>query len=1055
MDFNENGSLVAIENLFEEFFNPCTSNLRKHEIEVQLSAIRTVPHLGKLCLYFITHTSSHYVTMFALQTLEAVISQQWFKTDWTVQDEIKSLLLYNLIYKGNNAPCFLRNKYAKLLVDIARIDWPTRYPNFFTNIIELLKSDDANQLTGLILLKTTCEEFMSINSTFENLNRKKELTRLLHSYIPIVFELLTNIIEKIGTKSKYTATATPPPSPTNPSTEANIAGHLNGVEFRPDIRLLGQEVLTTIQYLFGWVSIEEIPRKLIKAIFSLTNFSIYSLDDDDLSVRAISTINEIFYRKCCPPGSENFFHDIYNDVVELLRNITSSGSYHIDPTDETFASKLTELLILLIEQHMWRFEENPNFSSLEFLSLFFQYMMHLPEIVGFLRCLNVWSIFFKQIKSNNTAKYSEVFVGLGSALVKKIQFSYNFAQLVEVNMVDVDEDNKTEWQYLILSAVDIVVQAARYAPLDIFNQILNSWNMYNSEYNELVKYSLYTHNSSNTETDKLTYILRDFSTLTFTLASLAHHFYPKENESIHRPVTPLICALIENTLKSASVYNKLKSYLLRVNNPKLTQSFIDAQSELLASLKTWLGWMEARNEPINTDANIFLEIIIPFLREGGKVPNKISLAAAQLFLEMSRRPGNLCPSQRNVVAEFLQETPRLKYGSSDIRDTVNSAVCDILLRHLKSFDQETVQRYKLLIGIFFDGITSDFKELTCNSTEAKVCSVVVEVLPALSHVIEYCRGFPIIAKRELTSAIKTTLDHALVLFPTYMRYTEVHNIFSKFFISVLKNLQSQIGSEFTKNAIQVFLQVAISEQQANSLSGIQQLLDIFCMVVRETTNKSFLPDILQLCMENIYTLLLPQAGDNPDVFTTFLDLLYNILNFHWLYFYNSQVMLGYSPGGSDSEVGPDVPKRPDQLLAVLKVFGEALLLDDINIFRRSLAILQDLNQNKKLYHKSIFRNHLLPELLRVLLNTLLYKRQALCNDDIILAVYHMAEVDFNGFFLTYLPQYVQNLEGITPREFETLMTHFTNSSDRDIPSFMQHLQNFATEFQHFRMCNNS
>ncbi|KAF7269338.1 hypothetical protein GWI33_017631 [Rhynchophorus ferrugineus] len=951
MDFNENGSLVAIENLFEEFFNPCTSNLRKHEIEVQLSAIRTVPHLGKLCLYFITHTSSHYVTMFALQTLEAVISQQWFKTDWAVQDEIKSLLLYNLIYKGNNAPCFLRNKYAKLLVDIARIDWPTRYPNFFTNIIELLKSDDANQLTGLILLKTTCEEFMSINSTFENLNRKKELTRLLHSYIPIVFELLTNIIEKIGTKSKYTATATPPPSPTNPSTEANIAGHLNGVEFRPDIRLLGQEVLTTIQYLFGWVSIEEIPRKLIKAIFSLTNFSIYSLDDDDLSVRAISTINEIFYRKCCPPGSENFFHDIYNDVVELLRNITSSGSYHIDPTDETFASKLTELLILLIEQHMWRFEENPNFSSLEFLSLFFQYMMHLPEIVGFLRCLNVWSIFFKQIKSNNTAKYSEVFVGLGSALVKKIQFSYNFAQLVEVNMVDVDEDNKTEWQYLILSAVDIVVQAARYAPLDIFNQILNSWNMYNSEYNELVKYSLYTHNSSNTETDKLTYILRDFSTLTFTLASLAHHFYPKENENIHRPVTPLICALIENTLKSASVYNKLKSYLLRVNNPKLTQSFIDA--------------------------------------------------------------------------------------------------------HLKSFDQETVQRYKLLIGIFFDGITSDFKELTCNSTEAKVCSVVVEVLPALSHVIEYCRGFPIIAKRELTSAIKTTLDHALVLFPTYMRYTEVHNIFSKFFISVLKNLQSQIGSEFTKNAIQVFLQVAISEQQANSLSGIQQLLDIFCMVVRETTNKSFLPDILQLCMENIYTLLLPQAGDNPDVFTTFLDLLYNILNFHWLYFYNSQVMLGYSPGGSDSEVGPDVPKRPDQLLAVLKVFGEALLLDDINIFRRSLAILQDLNHNKKLYHKSIFRNHLLPELLRVLLNTLLYKRQALCNDDIILAVYHMAEVDFNGFFLTYLPQYVQNLEGITPREFETLMTHFTNSSDRDIPSFMQHLQNFATEFQHFRMCNNS
>lgn len=62
-------------------------------------------------------------------------------------------------------------------------------------------------------------------------------------------------------------------------------------------------------------------------------------------------------------------------------------------------------------------------------------------------------------------------------------------------------------------------------------------------------------------------------------------------------------------------------------------------------------------------------------------------------------------------------------------------------------------------------------------------------------------------------------------------------------------------------------------------------------------------------------------------------------------------MLGYSPGGNEAEVGPDVPKRPEQLLAVLKVFGEALLLDDINIFRQSLIILQDLNHNKKLYYK--------------------------------------------------------------------------------------------------------
>lgn len=37
-------------------------------------------------------------------------------------------------------------------------------------------------------------------------------------------------------------------------------------------------------------------------------------------------------------------------------------------------------------------------------------------------------------------RYSQVFLGLGSALIKKVQFSYNFSQLVDVNRVDVDDD---------------------------------------------------------------------------------------------------------------------------------------------------------------------------------------------------------------------------------------------------------------------------------------------------------------------------------------------------------------------------------------------------------------------------------------------------------------------------------------------------------------------------------------------------------------------------------------------------------------------------------------
>lgn len=61
--------------------------------------------------------------------------------------------------------------------------------------------------------------------------------------------------------------------------------------------------------------------------------------------------------------------------------------------------------------------------------------------------------------------------------------------------------------------------------------------------------------------------------------------------------------------------------------------------------------------------------------------------------------------------------------------------------------------------------------------------------------------------------------------------------------------------------------------------------------------------------------------------------------------------MGYSPGCSEVEAGPDAPCHPEQLLSVLQVFGQALLQQDINVFRLSLAALEDLNAKWKLYHK--------------------------------------------------------------------------------------------------------
>lgn len=72
-DLNESDSLAALEYLMEEFFSPTTSNARKQQIEQQLNSFRCIPQFWKVCLFFLNNTSSQYVTMFALSTLEVCL----------------------------------------------------------------------------------------------------------------------------------------------------------------------------------------------------------------------------------------------------------------------------------------------------------------------------------------------------------------------------------------------------------------------------------------------------------------------------------------------------------------------------------------------------------------------------------------------------------------------------------------------------------------------------------------------------------------------------------------------------------------------------------------------------------------------------------------------------------------------------------------------------------------------------------------------------------------------------------------------------------------------
>ncbi|CAH1116071.1 unnamed protein product [Phaedon cochleariae] len=1063
MDLRENGSLAALENLIEEFFNPMTNNNRKHEIESQLNYFKTLPCLSNYCVYFIMNTTSQYVKMFALCTLETVITQQWSNIEWSSKEEVKNTIQNCFVEQGLISPHYLRHKYSKLLIEIARHDWPGFYPNFFNNIVELLKTD-GNQLIGLVLLRMTSEEFMGIQAMFKDSDRKQEIVRLLHQHIPEVLEILENILENLGSKPRHTSTATPPPSPAHPSSSpppaVQPAAHsgTGGPFRRIDDKALAKEALQTVQHLFTWVPFQIIPRRMIEAVFGFTIVSSYSQDDDDMCVLAMSTLNELLYRKCIPPESHEFFVQLYHQIMGWLRELTSSSN-RIDTMDPAFMEKLSELLILMIEHHMWRLESDPEFTMVEFLSPLFQLTMQFTVVQSYLCCLSVWAAFMKQMKQQNVKKYSEVFVGLITALLKKFQFTYNSSQL---NLIDdklLDEDNQTEWQVFFKSTVEVIAMVAEFSPHDTFSLVIAPWKICYDIFRNMehaVDYQTQTLKFQISETEKLGYVLKDFSSLTQTLTRLASVYIDSDSENQGQLSMPIMNSLFEKILECASIINKVRFYDLKIGDSRITECFIEIHGQLLAALKTLLVRTTRKNDNIE-NIDPLLDLTLPLLRSRPAAPPRIAHSAAHLFLGLSDAAFAPHVVVLPQVGQFVAEAPMLRFADADTASVVCKAVSNLLLKSWGNLSQADSEQRSAMVNTFFDRLTNDFRSLSPITPEESVRTVVERTLPSLSIITENCQNLPMASKKLMAAAIRPTVQHALYLFPTFVRYKEISNHILIFFLNVMGVLQQQLGVEDTKNAVQVFLQVTMNEHQEGTMTSLDKLVQILQLVVEAPGNawKTFLPGVLQLCMESVYPLVVSQAGNCPDVFAALLALLYRILLHRWQYFYVSQVRLGYSPGCSDSEIGPDHPQKPEQLLAILQVFGQALLQQDMNIFRLSLVALEDLNGKWKLYHKAIFRNNLLSEFLTVLIKCLLDKSQSSLSEDIQVVVYNMAAVNFDEFFSAFLVRFVQNMEGVTPQQCEILLRNFVHNHDKDLPTFVNNLQNFVKEAQHYRMCNMS
>ncbi|KAG5831910.1 hypothetical protein ANANG_G00285420 [Anguilla anguilla] len=356
-------------------------------------------------------------------------------------------------------------------------------------------------------------------------------------------------------------------------------------------------------------------------------------------------------------------------------------------------------------------------------------------------------------------------------------------------------------------------------------------------------------------------------------------------------------------------------------------------------------------------------------------------------------------------------------------------------------------------------LTRQYRLLRGNQRRMGLDDMKVELhqtLRVLRDIVDSISGEATKSRQICYQSLQESVQVSLTLFPIFIHQPDVTDEMLSFFLTLFQGLRVQMGVPFTEQIIQTFLNMFTREQLAASIQQegsagcrvVEKFLKILQVVVQEPGQafKPFLPSIISLCMEQVYPIVAERSS--PDVKAEMFELLYQILHHNWRYFFKTSVLASVQRGVSEEPM-----ENEAQFIAAMQAFGQSFLQPDIHIFKQNLSYLESLNSKHKLYHKKMFRTTMLLHFINVLLQVLVHRSHDLLQDEIALAVYNMASVDFEGFYSAFMPEFLNGCQGVDASQRAVLGRNF--KMERDLPSFTQSVHRLVNDLRYYRLCNGS
>ncbi|XP_058012882.1 exportin-6 isoform X2 [Ahaetulla prasina] len=868
--------------------------------------------------------------------------------------------------------------------------------------------------------------------------------------------------------------------------------------------------LECLAHLFSWIPLStSITPSLLTTIFHFARFGCdtrvrkmssingssqnasLSHERGQLGVLAMSCINELMSKNCVPVEFEEYLLRMFQQTFYLLQKITKENNAHsvksrLEQLDESYIEKFTDFLRLFVSVHLRRIESYSQFPVVEFLALLFKYTFHQPTHEGYFSCLDIWALFLDYLTSkikNRLAdkeavlnRYEDALVLLLTEVLNRIQFRYNQAQLEELDDETLDDDQQTEWQRYLLQSLEVVAKVMELLPTHAFSTLFpvlqENLDVYLGLQQFVVTSGTGHRLNITAENDcrRLHCSLRDLSSLLQAVGRLAEYFTGDMFAARFSDALTVVERLVKVTLYGSQI----KLYNIETAVPSvLKPDLIDVHAQSLAALQAYCHWLaQFYNEVHQQNLTQFvslvstaLEAIAPLI--SSKVQEKLLLSACHLLVSLAT----------TVRPVFLISIPTVQKMFNRITDSSAQRLSDkaqiLLCRSLSNIlllpwpnlpdaEQQWAIRSTNHASLV-SALTRDYRSLKSSAIlpqrknqQDNTKVLIHQTLSVLEDIVESVSGEATKSRQICYQSLQESVQVSLALFPAFIHQSDITDKMLSFFLTLFQSLRVQMGVPFTEQVIQTFLNMFTREQLAESIlhdgsTGcrvVEKFLKILQVVVQEPGQvfKPFLPNIIALCMEQVYPIVAERSS--PDVKAELYELLFRILHHNWRYFFKSNVLASVQRGVAEEQM-----ENGAQFTAVMQAFGQSFLQPDIHLFKQNLFYLETLNTKQKLYHKKLFQASMLFQFVNVLLQVLVHKSHDLLQEEIGIAIYNMASVDFDSFYSAFLPGFLAGCDRVDTNQKNVLGRNF--KMDRDLPSFTQNVHRLVNDLRYYRLCNDS